>query len=73
MESPNVKIINATVGGALARIIRFRFPDEMIRQLLDIKWWDWSEEHLLEAQSHFAQNDPSIFLKWVKHNKLTGT
>lgn len=29
------------VGGNPAKVIRKRFDDEMIAQLLQIKWWDW--------------------------------
>lgn len=29
------------VGGAPARIIRKRFPDEIIEKLLQLKWWDY--------------------------------
>ena len=58
----------AVIGGVPARIIRFRFSDEIISQLLDIKWWDWSDEHLQKAQIHFAQNDPNLFLTWAKDN-----
>ena len=61
----------AIIGGVPARIIRFRFSDEIISQLLDIKWWDWSDEHLQKAQIHFAQNDPNLFPKWVKDNGFT--
>ena len=52
------------VGGVPAKPIRKRFSDEVIAQLLEIKWWDWPEErirqHLSEIQSgnveHFHQD-----------------
>lgn len=31
----------AVVGGNPARIIRMRYPDEVIADLLDLAWWDW--------------------------------
>ena len=31
----------AVVGGNPAAIIRMRYPDEIISDLLDIAWWDW--------------------------------
>jgi virginiamycin A acetyltransferase len=31
----------AVVGGNPARIIRMRYPDEVIGELFDIAWWDW--------------------------------
>ncbi|AFC72324.1 chloramphenicol acetyltransferase [Rickettsia rhipicephali str. 3-7-female6-CWPP] len=29
------------VAGNPAKIVRYRFPDEIVEQLLEIKWWDW--------------------------------
>lgn len=34
------------VGGVPAKPIRQRFSDEVISQLLELKWWDWSEEKI---------------------------
>ena len=31
----------AIVGGVPARIIRYRFSESVIEQLLRVKWWDW--------------------------------
>jgi virginiamycin A acetyltransferase len=31
----------AVVGGNPARIIRMRYPSEVISELLDIAWWNW--------------------------------
>ena len=31
-------------GGVPARVIRYRFSPEKIRFLLELKWWDWSED-----------------------------
>ena len=36
------------VGGVPAKPIRKRFSDEMISQLLEIKWWDWPDEKIKE-------------------------
>jgi len=32
----------AIYGGIPAKLIRFRFDEEIINSLLEIKWWDWS-------------------------------
>jgi acetyltransferase-like isoleucine patch superfamily enzyme len=32
----------AVVAGVPANIIRFRYPEEQIKQLLEIAWWNWS-------------------------------
>lgn len=36
----------AIVGGNPARIIKYRFTEEQIADLLEIKWWDWSEDDI---------------------------
>lgn len=36
------------VGGVPAKPIRKRFSDEVISQLLVIKWWDWPDEKIKE-------------------------
>ena len=44
----------AVVGGNPARVIRMRFDEATIGELLDIAWWDWSAEKItanLEAIS----------------------
>ena len=33
--------------GVPARVIKYRFDDATISALLEIKWWDWPEEALL--------------------------
>jgi len=36
----------AIVAGNPARVIRKRFDDEIINQLLQIKWWDWDDDKI---------------------------
>lgn len=36
------------VGGVPAKPIRKRFSDEVIAQLLEIKWWEWRDERIRE-------------------------
>ena len=36
------------IGGVPAKPIRKRFSDEVISQLLEIKWWDWSDDKIKE-------------------------
>lgn len=52
------------VGGVPARLIRPRFPEEVVRQLLKIQWWNWSEDQLRQAQPWLAQPDVDSFLAW---------
>jgi acetyltransferase-like isoleucine patch superfamily enzyme len=39
----------AIVGGVPAKLIGWRFDQETIRQLLAIRWWEWSDEAILQA------------------------
>ena len=41
----------AIVGGVPAKIIRPRFPEDVIKRLQSLRWWDWPEEKL---QLHLA-------------------
>ena len=39
----------AIVGGVPAKIIRFRFEEHKIKELLEEKWWEWDDEHIKSA------------------------
>ena len=39
----------AIVGGNPAKVIRKRFADREIALLLEMRWWDWSDERLKDA------------------------
>jgi len=34
------------VGGNPAKIIKYRFTKEQIKNLLEIKWWNWSDDKI---------------------------
>ena len=36
----------AIVGGVPAKIIRYRFPEDVVNKLLEIKWWDLDEKEI---------------------------
>ena len=52
--------------GNPARKIRDRFDDNMKRELLDIKWWNWDEKMIRENAHLF--NDPVKFADQIKEN-----
>jgi acetyltransferase-like isoleucine patch superfamily enzyme len=58
----------AIVGGVPAKVIRFRFADEAIRELLEIEWWNWTEEKLREAQPMFVRGDVKAFIEWARRD-----
>ena len=47
----------AIVAGVPARIIKFRFDEPIVRELMDIKWWDWPENVVLENIDFLINND----------------
>jgi virginiamycin A acetyltransferase len=44
-------------GGNPAKTIRQRFDDEVIRELLDIAWWDWNIEKITRNLEHIVSAD----------------
>jgi virginiamycin A acetyltransferase len=43
----------AIYGGIPARHLRWRFREDVRRQLQEIRWWDWSWERILENRRFF--------------------
>ena len=50
----------AIVGGNPAKIIKFRFSEDVIESLLRIKWWDWSLDKIHDNFKYF--NDVEKFV-----------
>lgn len=42
----------AIVGGVPAKVIKMRFTDEIITELMDMKWWDWPESRVREMSQY---------------------
>lgn len=47
----------AIVAGVPSRIIKFRFDERIIADLLEIRWWDWPEEIVLENIKWMIRQD----------------
>lgn len=47
----------AMVGGNPARLIRYRFDEETIKKLLDLKWWNLPDETINELSPFLCSND----------------
>lgn len=56
----------AVVGGVPAKLIRQRFSEPVIKELLEIAWWNWPEPDLRAARSMIAQNDVDAFIEWAR-------
>jgi virginiamycin A acetyltransferase len=44
------------VGGVPAKLIRKRFSEEQIQKLVEMKWWDWSEELIKDHLDEIIHN-----------------
>lgn len=56
----------AVAVGIPAKVIRYRFTQEQIEKLLEIKWWDW--DIALIKKSVHAFNDVDAFIAYAKNN-----
>ena len=43
------------VAGVPAKILRYRFDEATIKELLASKWWEWSDEKLAENKEWFSR------------------
>ncbi|WP_067335692.1 DapH/DapD/GlmU-related protein [Stappia indica] len=50
------------VGGVPARLIRERFPADVVARMQALAWWDWSHERLRETLEDFRNLDAQAFL-----------
>lgn len=56
----------AIVGGNPAKVIRKRFDDQTIAMLLEMKWWDWSDEQLKTAMHLLTSgNVGALYRHWT--------
>ena len=57
----------SVVGGNPAKLLKYRFEEQQIRDLLDISWWDWEESKIKEEAMILWSKDINYFIK--KHKK----
>jgi acetyltransferase-like isoleucine patch superfamily enzyme len=62
----------AIVGGNPAKVIRYRFSPEQIEALLEIRWWDWPDELVVEATPLLSDTDIDKFIAWAREQKAAG-
>jgi virginiamycin A acetyltransferase len=53
----------AVVGGNPAKIIKYRFTEDQIKSLLDIKWWDWEDDKIKEIVPLLVSNNIDKFIQ----------
>lgn len=47
----------AIVAGCPAKIIKYRFEDKKIQELLELKWWNWSDEQIRDSYKFFTGDE----------------
>ena len=58
----------AIVGGVPAKLIRYRFSDDVIAKLLAIRWWEWSDEKI-KQEAAFLTGPIEPFIE--RHASMT--
>lgn len=53
----------AIVSGNPARIVRYRFNEETIQKLLQIRWWDWPDEKVKQNIDLICSDSIDVFIK----------
>lgn len=53
----------AIAAGNPAQIIRYRFDDEIIRKLLEIKWWNWPDDKVAENVHLISSDSVDVLIK----------
>lgn len=62
----------AVVAGNPGRVLRYRFEDQVIAELLKIRWWERPIQDVQSAFSMLMQSDIKEFIEWWKrqeHNR----
>ena len=50
----------AIVGGMPAKVIKYRFPQEMINRLLEVKWWNLPDNEITKIVELFHRPNPTL-------------
>jgi virginiamycin A acetyltransferase len=61
----------AIVGGNPAKIIKYRFSDEIIADLQNIAWWNWDDTKTEACKDDFGLPTPEFVKKHIKDAKPT--
>jgi acetyltransferase-like isoleucine patch superfamily enzyme len=63
----------AVAAGVPARAIKLRFEPDEIETLLSLRWWEWPEEEILEAEPIFRSRDVAALAAFRDAHVRTGT
>jgi acetyltransferase-like isoleucine patch superfamily enzyme len=57
----------AIVAGNPGKIVKYRFTEEQIKDLLEISWWNWNEDSIKESAMTLWSQDINFFIKETLH------
>lgn len=60
----------AIVAGNPAKVIKSRFSDEIIKELLELKWWNFTDDKIQEMYPYFEENLTIESLKKLKEKVM---
>lgn len=53
-------------GGVPARLLKPRFPEDVVEGLLKIKWWNWTDDELQKNQAFFVSEDLALIREFIR-------
>lgn len=62
----------AMYAGNPARLVRKRFDEETIQQLLELKWWNFRDEEIEQMLPLMLDTDIQAFIRQARRRKETG-
>ncbi|WP_275695529.1 CatB-related O-acetyltransferase [Fredinandcohnia quinoae] len=62
----------AIVGGNPAKVIKYRFSNEIIDKLNKIKWWNWKDNKIMESKDYITGNVDDFVSKFTPENSNSG-
>ncbi len=62
--SKNVPAYRVAAGNP-SKVVKYRFDEDTIAQLLNIKWWEWDRQRIKNALPVMLDNDLKKFIQGV--------
>ena len=63
----------AVAVGNPIRVIRYRFPEEIVNELLRIEWWNFASDRLVAVEEHFFKVEDFIKQMNLDNERATTT
>lgn len=59
----------SVVVGAPMRFLRYRYTNDVVKKLLEIKWWNWSDENIKENSDLLNSKNIQEFIEQYENKK----